>query len=191
MTNVNRQGPAPSKRRSEAASGIPHVTQRSTVPIRRNVENYADPYIPRESQSGTVVCKECRAVYQQDRWSLDEKILAEAVGSGDVRYDICPACEKLRDRQPGGIVTLCSDFIALHREEILNLIHNEDTRARNVNPLERVMEIRDEGENQLIVTTTNEKLAQRIGRALYRAYNGQVQYQWMDDSKQARVRWTR
>jgi len=103
---------------------------------------------------------------------------------------LCPACQKLRDRQPGGIVTLSGEFVPQHQEEILSLIRNEDTRARNVNPLERVMEIQEE-DGQIVVTTTNEKLAQRLGRALFRAYKGHVEYHWISDSKQARVRWAR
>ncbi len=189
MANVNRSSPsAPS--RGEYGSNVPIVTRRGTVPIRRNVEDFDDPYIPDESVSGTAICKQCHAVHHADRWSLDAAIYQEALRTEGVRHVLCPACHKVHDRQPGGIVTLTSDFIGEHKEEILNLLRNEDVRARNVNPLERIMEIQGDG-NQLVVTTTNEKLAQRIGRAMHRAYNGDVEYQWVSDSKQARVNWTR
>jgi hypothetical protein len=191
VPNVNRRGSAPTRRKGGFTTSLPGTSRRGPVPIRRNVENFSDPYIPEESYQGTVICQECHAVHQNERWSLDPKIYEEAVQAADVQYRTCPACQKLHDRQPGGIVTLTSDFIPQHREEILNLIRNEDARARNVNPLERVMEVQEDGENQLVVTTTNEKLAQRLGRAVFRAYGGNVQYQWMGDSKQARIYWTR
>jgi len=35
-----------------------------------------------------------------------------------------------------------------------------------------------EADGRLVVTTTNEKLAQRIGRALQKAYQGAVAYKW-------------
>jgi len=164
--------------------------RRGPVPIRRNVQDYDDPYLPQESYVGTVICRECHAVFQNDRWSLDAQIYQEALRAPDLHYVTCPACQKLHDRQPGGIVTLTSDFIPPHRDEILSLIRNEDVRARNVNPLERVMEIEEDG-SRIVVTTTNEKLAQRLGRALFRAYKGHVEYQWLSDSKQARVNWSR
>lgn len=190
MANVNRQGTAPTRRSDESSANLPNENRRGPVPIRRNVEDFDDPYIPEESYPGTVICRSCHAVHQYERWSLDPKIHDEAVKSEDVRYITCPACRKLHDRQPGGIVTLTSDFIPEHRQEILNLIRNEDVRARNVNPLERVMGIEEDG-TEIVVTTTNEKLAQRLGRALFRAYKGHVEYQWMGSSKQARVNWTR
>ena len=40
------------------------------------------------------------------------------------------------------------------------------------------------------ITTTNEKLAQRIGKALHKAYSGDVAYKW-SDPKIARVNWHR
>jgi len=190
VANGKRQGPVATGRSDRASANLPNVRRRGTVPIRRNVEDFEDPYIPEESYAGTVICRTCHAVHQNERWSLDPKIYEEAVKTEGVQYITCPACQKLRDRQPGGIVTLSSDFIPEHRQEILNLIRNEDERARNVNPLERVMEI-EEDTNEIVVTTTNEKLAQRLGRALYRAYKGHVEYHWMGTSKQARVRWTR
>jgi hypothetical protein len=190
VADVNRQGPTPSRRGNEPIAPLTNGNRRGTVPIRRNVEDHRDPYIPEESYRGTVICRECHAVHANERWSLDEKIYKEALRLPEVRYVTCPACQKLNDKQPGGIVTLTSDFIPEHREEILNLIRNEDVRARNVNPLERVMEIREDG-REIVVTTTNEKLAQRLGRAVHRAYNGHVEYQWLDDSKQARVNWSR
>ncbi|MBI3945748.1 MAG: ATPase [Armatimonadetes bacterium] len=190
MANVNRQGPMPFRRRDESASSFPNASRRGPVPIRRNVEDFDDPYLPSESYRGTVICRECHAVNQNERWSLDERIYQEAVKAADAHYIVCPACQKLHDRQPGGIVTLSSDFIPEHRDEILNLIRNEDVRARHVNPLERVMEIQEDG-SQMVVTTTNEKLAQRLGRAVGRAYGGHVHYHWTSDSKQARVWWTR
>lgn len=190
MAQVKRQGPGPSQRRAESILSMPRTTWRGPVPIRRNVEDFDDPYIPEESYPGTAVCHECHAVHQNGCWRLEERLYREAIKAAKVHFVVCPACQKQRDRQPGGIVTLTSDFIPLHREEILNLIRNEDLRARQNNPLERVMEIQEDGE-QMLVTTTNEKLAQRLGRALCRAYGGQVEYHWAADSKQARVRWVR
>jgi hypothetical protein len=41
------------------------------------------------------------------------------------------------------------------------------------------------------VTTTTEKLAQRIGREVKKAYGGTLEYTWSHDVKFARVGWER
>jgi hypothetical protein len=41
------------------------------------------------------------------------------------------------------------------------------------------------------ISTTDEKLAQRIGREVHKACRGEVQYAWSDDVKLLRVRWMR
>ncbi|MDH7570567.1 MAG: BCAM0308 family protein [Armatimonadota bacterium] len=190
MAEANRHGTPPLRRREDSLPHSPNAGRRGPVPTRRNVEDTGDPYLPNHTHPGKAVCRECQAVFHDDRWSLDPAAREKALRGGGVQYVTCPACQKIRDRVPGGLFTLSGDFVAEHREEILNLIRNEDMRARNVNPLERVMEISEEG-SEMVVTTTNEKLAQRLGRAVHRAYGGHVEYQWLADAKQARVRWSR
>lgn len=103
---------------------------------------------------------------------------------------LCPACAKIADKYASGVVTLQGAFLSQHREEILNLIHNEEKRAMGLNPLERIIEIAPlDGGFQ--VTTTHEKLAQRIGRSLHKAFSGQVAYRFTPQDKMARVDWSR
>ncbi|MEK6698135.1 MAG: hypothetical protein AABZ10_03730 [Nitrospirota bacterium] len=69
----------------------------------------------------------------------------------------------------------------------MNLIKNEEARARAFNPLERVMSVKENGFGSVIISTTNEKLAQRLGRAIKKAFHGEVAYHWSHDNKLARV----
>ena len=91
---------------------------------------------------------------------------------------------------PGGVLKLTGDFVWEHKEEILNLIRNESGKALTTNPLERIMSI-ESSDGGIEITTTNEKLAQRIGKALHKAYSGTVEYRWSGDTKLARVLWHR
>lgn len=159
------------------------------VNIRRNIDNWGDPYIQSANPQEVMVCSECQAVLHDQRWYLKEQTDPKML-KGQVRSTVCPACQKVRDRLPGGIVHLSGSFLRNHREEILNLIKNENTRAMAVNPLERIMDI-EIANAGLDVLTTNEKLAQRIGRALQKAYDGDVAYKWSEDNKLARVSWQR
>ena len=45
--------------------------------------------------------------------------------------------------------------------------------------------------NDIEITTTNEKLAQRMGKALHKAYSGTIEYKLSEDAKIARVYWRR
>ena len=161
------------------------------VTIRRNIENFGDPYLA-ASDDSVRVCSGCEAVYWAHRWYLPDRAKASGVKTEGKPYakTLCPACQKIRDHVPGGVLTVSGGFAEGHKEEILNLIHNETERAMDVNPLERVMAI-EPTKDGFEVTTTNEKLAQRMGRALHKAYDGIVTYRWSTDTKLVRVAWHR
>jgi hypothetical protein len=167
---------------NHSAQGVPHQ--------RRNIQDYHDPYIPDGHLVEGTRCSECGAVYHKQHWTMDEALATRLSLERGAPMVVCPGCRKVRDRDPGGVVTLTGGFWHGHRDEILNLIRNEEKRAVAVNPLERVIDIGPNGED-LVVQTTNEKLAQRLGRALQKAYNGAVEYKWSEDNKLARVTWTR
>ena len=102
----------------------------------------------------------------------------------------CPACRKIADGFPSGVVTLRGSFLRTHRDEILKIVRNEERRARETNPLERIMAIR-EGDESVEILTTDEKLAQRVGREIRKAYQGTVSFKWSEDANLVRVNWSR
>jgi len=146
----------------------------------------------RDDQPGIQVCKNCGSVHTHDRWYRYDQAPAEA-SSPDVRRSevLCPACKQIQDRNPGGILTLSGAFLAGHRDEIMNLFRHEDEKAQGVNPLEKIMEITDLDENSLQITTTNEFLVQRLGRAVHSAYSGDIEYKFAGDDVPVRVYWKR
>jgi len=164
--------------------------QERIVHIRRNIEDYGDPYLQDLKPDQVAVCVECRSVYAGKRWEMQDQAARDLREAKRVVETLCPACRKIRDRAPGGIVTLSGEFLAKHEEEIINLINHESKRAMEINPLERLIDI-ERSDTKIIILTTNEKLAQRIGRALYKAYRGKVEYKWSEDNKLARVNWHR
>ncbi|HUJ19661.1 MAG TPA: BCAM0308 family protein [Nitrospirota bacterium] len=149
----------------------------------------SDTYLPRGASQSASVCGTCHAVYQNKRWYADEA-LYETTKKNGVEI-VCPACLKIRDDFPGGIVTLKGEYVAGHKQELLNLIRNEEERARGFNPLERVMSVRENGSGSLVIFTTNEKLAQRLGRAINKSFHGELSYNWSHDNKLVRVGWER
>jgi len=124
------------------------------------------------------------------RWCSKEELPSNGTKAKEPAMVICPACRKSQDRVPGGVVTLSGGFVWEHEEEIMNLIKNEAGKGQAVNALERVISL-DSSSGKMEITTTNEKLAQRIGKALHKAYDGHVEYKWSEDTKLARVNWRR
>lgn len=166
------------------------IKKPQTLKKRKSIDNNADPYLMAEIISGNAVCKKCHAVFINKRWTLDEDLYGKTVDRKDTVRIICAACRKVKDKFPGGVVKLKGEFLSEHKNEILNLIKNEEQRAMGFNPLERIMSIHDI-KSGIEITTTNEKLAQRIGRSLQKAYQGRVYYKWSDDTKLLRAEWER
>lgn len=154
-------------------------------------ETTSDPYLRRGVKAKVGICGGCRAVYRNKRWYADEELSNAVRNDAGAAQMICPACLKIRDNFPGGIITLKGEYVLAHKQDILNLIKNEEERARGFNPLERVMSIKENGYGSVIVSTTNEKLAQRLGRAIKKAFHGEVAYHWSHDNKLVRVEWVR
>lgn len=161
-----------------------------TITKRKSIDSTADPYLISNGANGTAVCKKCNAVFKNKRWYMNEDLSKKRVSLKSTGKVLCPACRKVKDKFPGGIVKLKGDFLFEHEREILNLIKNEEQKARGFNPLERIMSI-DRTDRGFEITTTNEKLAQRIGKSIQKAYQGRIAYKWSDDTKLLRAEWER
>jgi NMD protein affecting ribosome stability and mRNA decay len=168
----------------------PQIRNPDVVWPRDDVEDFDDPYRPDEHGETGTVCSRCGAVYVNQHWTLDEAQQMKTQVAAPAHAVVCPACKKIAEGYLEGVVTLSGNYWLQHKEEILNLIRNEEHRAMGVNPLGRIIDIHQEGE-ALIVETTNEKLAQRIGRRLEKAHDGHIEYKWSGDDHLIRVSWER
>jgi NMD protein affecting ribosome stability and mRNA decay len=161
----------------------------STNP-RRLAGQQPDPYAVRGAPAGPAVCKECSAIYEKKRWHFDDAAYAKLIAQKRTKTVTCPACTKIHDCYSEGVLTLRWPGLSEHRRDVLGLLRKEEARAKEVNPLERIMKIEEEG-NELRVFTTNTKLAQRMGREMERAYHGKIRYNWGHRDKLVRVYWER
>jgi hypothetical protein len=119
---------------------------------------------------------------------------ARAAGSGrrarDAHSTACPACRRIADDYPAGIVTLSGSFHVAHREEIEGLVRHVEEREKKEHALKRVMAIREDGDD-LVITTTNAHLARGIGEAIHHAYQGELDYVFTERENVLRVQWRR
>ena len=136
------------------------------------------------------ICQECGAISTEKRWFYDEQLRQQASRSSEAQYVICPGCQRVHNKRVDGVVTLSGGYWQAHRADIMNLINNEEARTRDKNPLARILDLRDEG-GQLVIMTTNERLAQRIGSVLKRAYSGNLEFRWSHQDRFVRVHWSR
>jgi hypothetical protein len=149
-----------------------------------------DPYMPAEGQEASV-CTTCKAVYQNKRWFFDDKLFGKLAGTDKAREVTCPTCRKIKDRYPEGILTLSGEFLGEHKDEILTLLKNEAARVSGRSVADRIITMTEESGDRLVVETTTEKLAQHLGRAVYKAYKGDLDFRWSEMDKFVRVYWRR
>jgi len=129
------------------------------------------------------VCGKCGLSYRRGRW-------VRGRGATQAKRVTCPACQRIADRYPAGIVKLSGAYLRAHREEIEHLIRHVEQREQRSHPLKRVMDIRVT-RSGLEVTTTDAKLAQGIGVAIRRAHDGELDAKWTGVESVMRVSWSR
>lgn len=137
------------------------------------------------------ICSDCQAVWRKGKWSLDPAIRREVIRWHTPTSAICPACRSAREGIPTGILYLTGSFLAKNRDEILNLVRNAERAAGVKNPLERILRIEEGSRHSLVVETTSEKLARRLGRAVSRACGGTLEIRFSREDKLVRVYWRR
>lgn len=143
-----------------------------------------DTYGTREHLREPSTCTDCGAYYHDGRWTWT------VPGAGEAEQVVCPACRRIRDDYPAGILTIAGTFFGDHEEEIRGLISNTEEAEKSEHPLHRVMDAElDEGE--LIVRTTDIHLPRRIGEALKSAYDGELDFHYDEGSQFLRARWER
>ena len=162
--------------------------KRYTTSYKERQHPKQDPYAMLKAPRGPAMCRKCGAVYADKRWHFDEREARSLKASPRTQKLICPACQKIRDDYPEGIVTLRWSGLLDHDAEVRGLIANVEARAVSVNPLDRVLKIARR-KDELEIQTTNDRLAQRIGRALVRAFKGKSTYHWAHRDMMVRVMW--
>lgn len=146
-------------------------------------ERQHDAYRERVKLPEPSICSECKVIFQQGRWTWGE---LDKPG----HETLCPACRRIHDKLPAGVVHLKGEFVTAHQDEITNLISNLESREKQQHPMERIMGIESENGTRTI-TTTGVHLARLIGQALARAFKGNLDIQYADGDKTVRVTWER
>lgn len=142
-----------------------------------------DPYQAKGKYTEPTVCAGCGAICERGRWKWGDA----PVGA---HHATCPACARTRDMLPAGFVTLSGEFFNAHRAELLHLARNTAENERSEHPLHRIMNV-VETPAVAVITTCDVHSARRIGEALERAYDGDLEMRFAEDEYSVRVNWRR
>lgn len=159
---------------------MPNYTRRD----RTLRERKHDPYRAERKLPTPSACRDCGIVYRSGRWERPTPGI-EVAGT-----ELCPSCQRVRDRDPAGILTVAGEFLHDHRDEILGLIKNLEARRIADHPLQRIMNASDDSEG-MRVETTDIHLCRALGDALHAAYGGELSYHYEKEGSQLRVHWQR
>jgi len=159
----------------------------------KRVDHEAGRHRTRRASAEPMVCEICGNIYADRRWTKPDPKRQDDKHQHfrPAQTTICPACQAKRDKTPSGFVHLEGAFLKSHNEEIERLLRNEAGRAGEDNPLARIIAWEKDRRGRVTITTTTEHLAQRLGHALEKAFDGEVRYDFSHENKLAHVYWRR
>lgn len=167
---------------SETRSGSSHGPGRR-IAGRAQDDHRIDPYHSSNRPVEGSVCAECGAAFHAGRWHW-------GVGLTDIHEALCPACRRVHDDYPAGVVELAGGFVLHHKDEILGLARHHEVAEKAEHPLNRIMAVTDTAGGHQI-KTTDIGLPRRIGEALRWACDGELDVAYDEEVYFARVRWER
>jgi hypothetical protein len=138
----------------------------------------------------TLLCPACHAIQRGEAWFVDEEQYARLDGQPGVWPTLCPGCMRVARGMYEGEVILRSRLLVETKSAALDLISNEEERARCTNPLSRLTAVEDYGDEIKVLTTTP-ILAERIGQVFRKVYDGDLEIRRPPLQKVAYVRWRR
>jgi NMD protein affecting ribosome stability and mRNA decay len=161
-----------------------HPAARLPRADRRMQEHDRDTYGMTAKLPDPTGCPSCGATFHEGRWTWRP-------APAEAHRAHCPACKRIEDGYPAGIVTLEGEFQREHRQEIEGLARNLEEREKADHPLKRIMRMEESEDGSLEIATTDIHLARGIGSALHDAYEGEVDYGFTDVENLFRVHWKR
>lgn len=148
-------------------------------------EKIHDPYMNRSKPTEPTICPQCKVVFSDGRWQWQPEV------TKDTNEELCPACQRIQDKVPAGILSLSGDFFAEHRSEILNLVRNKVEGQNADHPMKRLMAIDDQDDGSAVITFTDTHLPRGVGQAIESAYEGELDIQYTAEANIVRVYWQR
>jgi NMD protein affecting ribosome stability and mRNA decay len=149
------------------------------------LDHILDPYQHRGKLPDGTTCAQCGATVHEGRWTWMVAEESEAHA-----HELCPACRRINDRFPAGVVTLHGPFALAHKDELVRMARRQEEIEKPEHPLDRIMAIEEDAEG-LTITTTDIHLPRRIGETIKRTWRGTISVAFEEDGYFVRVSWRR
>ena len=151
-------------------------------------ERIHDPYYEGQKYPDGVVCPECDAVYQGGHWLWRKGPENRNITASD--RSLCPACRRIQDKYPAGVVFLEGEYLTRRREEIVNLVNRIVREEGDKSPLRKVINREEEG-GTIAIHLTDDHMARHLGEAIHRAHKGELKMKYGKETRFVRVYWSR
>jgi NMD protein affecting ribosome stability and mRNA decay len=145
-------------------------------------DHILDPYQRRQKLLDGTICPTCGAAYHDGRWRW-------TTGIEHAHEQQCPACRRIAERYPAGIVTLRGPLAAEQRRHLVSLARHEEEAEKTEHPLNRIIGIEEDADG-IVINTTDIHLPRRIGEAVKRALHGNLTAEFEKDGYFVRVNWS-
>lgn len=139
------------------------------LPRRRNDEHEFPKGV-----KGITLCKDCSIAFYKKSWHHNLRGHKSLSPDIQVKFDLCPACRMIKNNQFEGEVNI-TQIPEKEVGGVIKLVEGYGRRAYEDDPLDRIISIRrlprGTGYEDVVVTTTENQLAQRIANKVRDAFN--------------------
>ena len=150
---------------------------------RVQYDGILDPYKRVQKLPEPSYCRQCGAVYHAGRWHWGPQ-------PSGARAVLCQACHRINDKYPAGVLTLTGSSVAANSDELKRVALHLEAAEKQDHPLNRIIDI-EQNPNGLVIKTTDIHLPVRIGKAIKRAFRGELDEHFDEAGYFVRVKWHR
>ena len=145
-------------------------------------DHILDPYQRQQKLDDDTICPQCGAVYHKGRWQWEAR-------PEHGHEALCPACRRINDKFPAGVVELRGSLGHQRKEEIVHLARYQEETEKSEHALNRIINIEEDADG-IVINTTDIHLPRRIGEAVERAFHGSLCENSDEGGYFVRVIWT-
>ncbi|MBI2628106.1 MAG: hypothetical protein HYW71_01555 [Candidatus Niyogibacteria bacterium] len=115
-----------------------------------------------------VFCPECGIVYYDKSWHHNLRHKKNVEHAKRVSFELCPACQMAKHNQYEGEIRI-SGLPATQKKEIIRLIEAFGKKARERDPLDRILKIKS-FDSGVSVHVSENQMTQRLAKKLNETY---------------------
>lgn len=139
-------------------------------------------------QHQPIVDAENKLVYENKHWESLEKLDPNQVDN--IKMGESPVTKMEKEGVCDGVLRLSGSMVEKHKEEIMNAIKHSEQMAIEKDPTNKIVNIEENGADQVTIYTAKNQLAVTMGKKIDSAFKGgSLEIKWSEDDKPSDVKW--